>query len=146
MKILNQYDPRWATVKIGASNLTLAAKGCTITCCSMLSDYFFCFLTPAQIAGHKDWFTKDGLILWSKLKFNNMVFVKREYTYVPAEINAAIIEPKRAVILAINRDAHWVAATGILPLGYYRIADPYGGKRSVIHKSKISGFALFHSL
>lgn len=156
MIYLSQRDLRWAGVKLGQSKLTVGRFGCTTTCISMLSDYFGCFATPAELAQGKlviyDLlkYTKDGLLIWKSLNLKHMDFEKRVFGRVDFDIETSLKDPKKAVILAVNNDAHWVVATSvnkfwrILGRNVYNIIDPWTGKKSTTRAFKnISGSAHF---
>jgi len=146
MILLSQRDPRWSQVKIGASNLTIGRYGCTTTCLSMLSDYFKCFVTPDAIANKKNNYTPDGLVIWKNLSFAHMEFESRQIGRVDKDIQAALKDPNRAVILLVDNGQHWVVALGKTLTGNdYRVADPwFGDKRTACGTYKnITGAAYF---
>ena len=145
MKILCQRDPLWADKKIGGSYVTLGRYGCTITCISMITDYAGAWIRPDEIAKHKDWFTKDGLVLWSKLLLPAVTFEKRLYGKQDAEIIKSLKDPHKAVILQVQ-NYHWVLCLGQNWNGSYRIADPWTGKKANISKynDEITGSAHFN--
>ncbi len=143
MKILSQRDPSWSAVKIGASNLTIGRYGCTVTCMSMLTDFFGNWGTPKQIAEHKEWFTKDGLVKWTALKLKAMDFEKRLYGRNDAEIDISLKDPNKACILEVEHH-HWVVCLGKDLFGRYRIADPwFGDKASITRYKSITGSSHF---
>jgi hypothetical protein len=144
MKLLSQRDKLWGKVKLGRSELTCEKFGCTTTGLSMLSDYFGCFLRPDDIARMLDWYTPTGLILWTKLNFSRMVFVRRFYKFNAATINLAIKDPNLACMLEVDGN-HWVVAVSKLPfVNVYRIADPWDSKIKFSTAYKpITGGAIF---
>lgn len=144
MILLSQRDPRWADKPIGASNIKLGRYGCTVTCISMLTDYAGAWQRPDEIASHKDWFTKDGLVLWSKLSLPAITFEKRLYGKNDDEIMKSLKDPNKAVILQVQ-NYHWVVCIGKNWSGSYRIADPWTGKKANISKynNEITGSAHF---
>lgn len=143
MQILSQRNPQWADVKIGPSNITVGRYGCTITCISMLTSYFGNWVDPEQIA-LKQLFTKDGLIIWTKLNLPNIKFDHRGYGRNDVEIMDALKDPNKAVILQVQ-NYHWVVALGRGLLKGYRIADPWFGDKSTTarYKDQITGYAIF---
>jgi hypothetical protein len=149
IQVLNQWDKAWADVKIGSTNLPLKRWGCTITSLSMASQWYNEYTTPPEIAGHKDWFTykvpnvEDGQIIWSKLRFKNFRFLKRFYKFDPADLDAALKNPRDTVLIEINNHSHWVLGLRKLGFGLYLIADPNGGKKRIIKSSQINGLAIF---
>ena len=144
MIVLNQWDYRWAKIKLLPSNLTMTRYGCTTTAICMLSDYFGCFKTPDQVVGINIKYTVDGLIIWESINFPAFKFVKRvRNLFDVVSVDDSLKDPDKAVILAINNDAHWVVALRKLPLGMYLVADPLGGKKRIVSKKIISGSAHF---
>ena len=127
IKILSQRDKRWATIKLGESNLILGRYGCTTCCISMLSDYFGSFHDPADLAVKTLKYTADGLILWQSVNnIEHMAFEKRLYKRNDAEILKSLKDPKGAVILEVANYSHWVVAIGKTLLGNdYKIVDPW---------------------
>jgi len=144
MRILSQRDPVWAGENIGKTNIKIGRYGCTITCLSMLSDYFGCFKTPAWM-GDNLRFTNQALLYWQsvseRLCFN---FARRYYGVNYPVIDEALKNPKKAVILEVEH-YHWVLAIGKIPFTkIYRIADPWTGtKRLSTAYRYISGFTTF---
>lgn len=144
MKLLSQRDPLWADKNIGASTIKVGRYGCTLTCLSMLSDYAGAWMRPDVIAGQKEWFTKDGLVIWTKLGIPGLIFEKRLYGKNEAEIDESLKDPKKAVILQVQ-NYHWVVCVGKNWNKSYRIADPWTGKRANMSKydHDITGSAHF---
>lgn len=154
MRILSQNDPQWSRLKLGNSPLTVGRFGCTTTCISMLSDYFKCYRTPADIASARNPYLKytdvnhpqgPGLIIWESFKLPPMLFGKRLRELNHAEIQISLKDPKKAVILEVEH-RHWVVAVGKVPFtNVYRIFDPWDGKKkfSTSYKS-ITGSAHFY--
>lgn len=146
---LSQRDPKWANKKLGLSLLTIGRFGCTTTSISMLSDYFGQYLSPDKIANHGEFYTKEGLILWGKLSFGNFKFLKRGYGQNDSDIQTYLKDPKKAVILEVNNEQHWVVAIKKQILfnitKSYIVADPWLGKDVDCKKTyhNITGYALF---
>lgn len=133
MKYLSQRDPLWSKNLIGASKLTIHDFGCTLTCISMLSDFFKGYLRPDEIAAHKEWFTRAGLIDWSALKLPTISWEKRLRVKDDAEIIKSLKDPKKAVILEVQipKGRHWLVCIGKELFGPgYRVIDPWTGKKS----------------
>lgn len=145
MIYLSQRDPRWANLKIGASNLTVGSYGCTLTCISMILSYFGDWRSPAAISTNANWFTKDGLVNWLKIPF----FAWREYGRNDVKILAALKDPKQAVILEVplpKGGKHWlVAKRKALLSNDYVCQDPWTGKEvnAVKTYGAIAGSAFF---
>jgi ABC-type bacteriocin/lantibiotic exporter with double-glycine peptidase domain len=146
MIYLSQRDPRWSHVKLGDSQLTVGRYGCTTTCISMISDYFRCYVRPDIIAADASRYTKDGLVLWQNMKFANFKFEKRLYTRDDTEIITSLKDPKKAVILQVDNQQHWVVALSKTWFGKdYNVLDPwFGDKRTACGTYKnITGSAHF---
>lgn len=147
MQVLSQRDPRWANEKLGTSYVTVGRYGCTITCLSMLSDFFGRFKTPRYLAKYLK-YTKDGLIIWGSMPaVLPFKLEKRLYRRDDAEIKKSLKDPKKAVILQVD-NYHWVVCLGTYRFApwIYRCADPWTGKKQVLLRplglySKITGSA-----
>lgn len=144
MKILCQRDPQWSQSLLGASSLTIGRYGCTTTCLSMLTDYFGKYQSPPEIAGRKEFYAKEGLILWNKLNLGDMQFISRGYGNNKLAIDAAIKNPSLAVILEVNH-SHWVVAIGKTIFGQTRIADPWFGDKATLarYQNNVTGYSIF---
>lgn len=146
MKYLSQKDARWSGKKIGSSYLTVGRMGCCLTSISMLSDLFGQWLPPDAIASHVDWFTPQGLVLWTKLNVAGMKFVWRQYGRNDAKILAALKDPKQGVILQVSHGTHWVVAVRKMWWkNDYVTVDPWTGRvgAAVGDYSNITGAAFF---
>jgi len=165
MITLSQRDVRWRDKLIGQSRETIGQSGCTITCLSMLSDYYFGLKNPPDeylrpdFLAEKLLFTPDGLVYWKSV--NSVCpfeFAWRYYTRDDYVILGALENPVRSVILRVNFsnyssvNKHWLVATGIsslgLKMGGFTVADPWTGKRSsaggILSKYRtIDGMATF---
>ncbi len=143
MQSYSQRDPRWANVRLGASNLFMGRYGCTTTCIADLSTYFGDNDNPAEVAQRLQYTT--GLIIWGSCKFPHFHFERREFGRNDANIKAALRDPNRAVILQVQNGSHWVVATGNALLGGYKIADPWFGDFSTTRRygNSITGAAYF---
>lgn len=143
MKILSQRDPTWSKEKLGASTLTIGRYGCTTVAMSMLTDYFGKWVSPSQIAAHRDWYTPDGLVKWAALKMPAMSFEQRLFGRNDAEIMESLSDPEKGVILQVE-NYHWVLCLGKDVFGRYRIADPWFGDKALVTRYKsITGSAHF---
>lgn len=130
VKYLSQRDPAWAAQRLGISNLTLGRYGCTSVCLSMLSDYFDNYMSPPEIASHKNWYTKGGLIVWDKLDFPKMKFVERVRIRADNKIKESLLKINTAVMLEVNNGQHWVVALRKAMFGNdYLVLDPWSGQK-----------------
>ena len=146
MKILSQRNPVWAGDNIGKTNQKIGKVGCTITCISMLSDYFGSFRTPAWFADNLK-FTKEALLYWTSVntqKELKFTWTFRGYGQDWNKIDSALKDPNTAVILEVEH-YHWVVALSRIPFTrIYRIADPWTGTKRLSSAYKyISGFSTF---
>lgn len=149
MKLVNQGDPKWAGVKIGESNSTIRDYGCTISCLSMLSDWYGHYLDPEYMAKNLV-FNKNGEIVWSSITNNPhlpMEFVWRYYNYDEIHLLPSLNSKTQSVMLRINlvikgkTYVHWVVAIKKVGSLYY-VADPLGGYRHWITRGSITGFTV----
>lgn len=146
---LNQRDPRWANVKIGNSDLTIAGAGCTLTCVCMGSQFMGFPITPAEMAAHKDWFTSGGWINWTKINLPTCEFRWREAGCNMPMIKQYLIhtpstpwDKDHFVLLEVNHQ-HWVLALGE-SYGDIVCIDPfYGETKNVLHEYKNITAAVF---
>jgi len=160
MEYLSQRDPRWANVTIGETTTTLGRMGCTITCLSMLTDYFGCKLSPAQIAQNANNFSNDS-VQWINLDFPTFSFRWREGHYFSDADNIIDIEVikaylatgndseqrnNRAVLLEVANRSHWVVGL-YYSYGDIIAIDPWTGKtvRVLETYGNITGAALFQA-
>lgn len=148
MLYLSQRDPQWASVRLGASNLTMGRYGCTTTCISMLSSYFGNYKTPPSIAKNRTWYTPDGLVIWANIKIANMIFVGRVRQFDERLANEYLRDPNKAVMFEVNNGQHWVVAIKKKLIGSdYVAVDPWDGRQcNVLQKyHNITGMALWKS-
>jgi hypothetical protein len=156
IKYLSQRDPQWAMVKMGTSQTTLGAKGCLVTDLSMLTDYFGCYQTPAQIAQNSKNFQNDNLN-WIALDFPTFSFraeLNNPFETAPVDMNivkAWIEDPSdinkadRAVILEVSNHTHWVLPLWYTATGDILAIDPWIGKTCNVFEDyhNVTNAALF---
>ena len=135
MQKLSQRDPRWSSVRLGASPLTLGGYGCTTTCVAMIEG-----ITPDKIATHTEVYTNPGgLILWSKLNaiLKNVQFEWRDVV-ASAGFNKAKVDSrieKGEVLFEVDGGAHWVLPIRKSEDGKDYVAnDPWTGKECNVRK------------
>lgn len=146
---LSQYDKRWAKATLGSTTLTIARWGCTLTCVSMLSDWYSKFkgrfFRPDELA-KKLQFTPEGLLIWGSIpKVLPFGLEKRSYKVNHEEIRASLKGFYTSVILNVHNGGHWVLAVKALPFNAYLCVDPLGGKFKIF-KSGIVGSAHFNHI
>jgi len=128
---LSQRDPRWATKTIGATKLTIGKLGCTTTAICMVADYFGVKIMPDQLGATKGLYNAKAEIIWSKLKLPVFKWEWRGYGHGAVEakkIKQYLADPKKAVILQVANQSHWVVAVKATADGKsYSVVDPLGG-------------------
>lgn len=113
----------------------------------MLTDYFGCDLSPADIAGYTSFYTQDGLVLWNSLNFKCMVFETRRQGRNDQAIKTSLKDPNKAVMLQVNDGEHWVVALRSTLFGNsYIVADPWTGQKCDVLKvyKNITGSSHFN--
>lgn len=149
MIILSQRDSRWGDEKLGTTSYKINRWGCTLTCISMLSDYFATFKgvfkTP-KILAKQVAFTKDGLILWDSLKTcTQMKLDQRVFNRDDGLAEKYLKDPEKAVLFQV-RGNHWVLGLAKIG-GVFKVADPWFGDKcftgtTLTRYPKITGMAL----
>jgi len=142
MLTLSQRDKRWGGEYLGKSNSTVGRYGCTITSISMATDFFKQWKNPQKLARELT-FTKDGLLVWSRLpKATCFKLEARFYGQKDNIIQEALRHPRKVVLIQVE-NYHWVLGTGKSLFGGYNIADPWFGDRSTTRRYKsITGGAV----
>lgn len=146
MRYLKQSDPQWASVRIGKSPYTVASKGCLITSCSMITDFFGNWCSPSWLAQNLS-FTPSGMLVWSSLRKKTNIHLEERFLNVYREdkILEGINDPNKASILEINYGWHFVLAVRKIPLTrHYVIIDPISGTKTttLLRRYKVTGSAL----
>lgn len=146
--ILCQRSAEWKDKLLGSSKLKIGDYGCTSTAIAEVNNLFGAECTPADVAAHKEWYTKDGLILWPKLNLQKANFIWRHYNFNPAIISQNILDRDKAVLLEVNMpraNKHWLFAEAISDDGQIFARDPWTGYIvNVFQKyGAVTGFALF---
>jgi len=140
MTLYSQRDSRWANKKIGNSNSTIGALGCTISTIASLSSWYGCDHDPAWMAKYLRFL--NDLILWQSV--NEKLCFKwkwRQYGYNEQKILDSLNGETTSVIFQVY-SRHWVV--GIKKIGnYYWCGDPWDGKRKLFHKKYITGSSHF---
>lgn len=143
MIYLSQRDKRWATATIGKTALTVGRWGCTLTSLSMLSSFYGCFKTPAELAKTLGLFTPGGLLIWGMVEKVFGGKIKFVYRYGQGDkvvrndkaIRDSILgSPKTSVILEVANHSHWVVAVGVYGNDYMCV-DPIDGQKKLVLKT-----------
>lgn len=137
-----QNDPRWKDNKIGGSQETLGAVGCTVCCVSMALAHHGIHWLPNQLnelLKTHDGYTQQGWLKWytlSKITDNQITFYipnKPSLAVIDAALNAG--EPVVAKILLYDVVYHWVLIVGKAGKEYL-VKDPLGDGQSLDKLSK----------
>ena len=73
IKYLSQQDPQWKDLPMSGTTLTIGNDGCAMTCMSMLTDFYGCYQTPAQLA-QSPVYDKGGQAQWLNMDFPTFCF------------------------------------------------------------------------
>lgn len=144
MVYLSQRNPKWGNKPIGNSNSLIKDYGCTVTCISMLSDFYGCYKDPAWNAKYLS-FLVDKLIWKSVTEKLCFKFVYRYYTKNMVEFEKAMKGKTTACLFEVNKK-HWVVAVrkSTYPWSkWYLTIDPWTGTKNWYHEDSISGGATF---
>lgn len=134
---LSQRDPRWSWKKIGNSNSTIGAYGCTITCIAMASDYFRCYHDPGWMAKYLKFL--NDLVIWQSIeKVCCFKFKWRYYKHDKPVFAEALINPKTVLLLNVQSGRHWVIATKKVWGGYW-VVDPWTGRSTYYLDNSVVG-------
>ena len=138
-----QSDPRWSTVKLGITNLTLGRVGCKTVAMTIGHNKIAPQnrLTPDKLARTLK-YTRDGLMIHDQ-EYPDMKFVKRVWRGVITEELRGYTQLKdRFALIAVNQNTHWVFCKGIYGKDFF-IIDPFDGKGKWLLKSyKPCGYEL----
>ncbi|NJO17577.1 MAG: hypothetical protein HC877_18120 [Thioploca sp.] len=132
-----QNDPRWKNDRIGGSQQTLGAVGCTICCVSMALAHYGIDLPPPQLnelLKANNGYTSQGWLKWqtvSQLTSSQIDFMIADQPQT-ALIDAALrlSQPVIAKILLYGIFPHWVLIVGKNGPDYL-IKDPLGDGKSL---------------
>lgn len=125
-----QRNPKWSQVKLGKTNRTIGAVGCTTCTLSDATSYFKIEKTPDVLARTLD-YTADALILWGSLPKVGLKLKQRFFGYRKDIIEAGLKDPNTTVSLNVDGGAHWVFALRSLGFGKYLVHDPWYDRRSI---------------
>lgn len=142
MIILNQKNPLWRNKKIGKSQSSIGEFGCTISCLSMISDWYKKYKNPEWMSDNLS-FTPDGRIFWTSITESElpMKFVYRYYAKDDAKIKKILASKDGTCILQVNNN-HWVFLIGYSKILGYKVADPFYGDTTYLlpRRYKVTGF------
>lgn len=137
-----QRDPRWASVKLGTSNTTIAGYGCLLTDITMYTNFLLgTNYTPAEmneIIKKVGGFVSGNLFrfaaLWEAFpdKIGSDKFIRCDLVPAPLSEIDAILKDRRPVIvetrMSNHTQEHWALIIG-KQNGKYVANDPWTGKR-----------------
>ena len=132
MKILRQTNPVWKNLSLGGSKLTIGGFGCTSTALAEANNKFGAQCTPVDVSNHKEFYTSEGLILWTKLDLKYVKFEAngREYKYNEQRIFDSLTNPKKCVLLQVmfpKAGQHWVFGEALGDENIIYARDPFYG-------------------
>lgn len=118
-------------MRVGPTHLTIGEIGCTLTCVSMLSDYFGEFMPPDKIARLPGLFDATGKIIWAVLPryFHKFKPVLRVKGRSDLKIQSSLNDPRQACMVQVNNGKHWVVPVrGTWAANGYLAVDSWTGK------------------
>lgn len=128
----SQRDKKWASKKLGFSNLTIGDYGCTITSLASLISYVYQeTYTPDKVndllKGVNGFV--GALVLWSRIPvaFNKLKFIKRVYSYNNLETSLYVYGRKMPVMVEVNAARIGAIRHWVLFLGGQKEMDPWDG-------------------
>jgi hypothetical protein len=131
MNFFGQRNPKWSQVKLGKTNRTIGAVGCTTCTLSDATSYFRIERKPDYLAGALD-YTPDALILWGSLPKVGLKLKQRFYGFRKDIIAAGLKDPNTTVSLNVDGGAHWVFALKAIPFtNSYLVHDPWYDRKSI---------------
>lgn len=130
MKLFGQRNPKWANVKLGKTNRTVAQVGCTTCTIADATSWFGIEKNPGELAKTLD-YTPDALILWGSLEKVGLKLKKRFFGHDKTLIAAALKDPNTTVSLNVDGTRHWVFALRALPFDKYWVHDPWTDSKKV---------------
>lgn len=145
IKPLGQRDSRWANERLGTSNTTIGGYGCTITCLTMLLNYYGYNETPSTVnkkLTNNNGFLNGNLLIWQAIPkiWDRIKFEWRGYGY-----NNDNVSKNLPCLVEVDFDGttktddkHWV-----LFKGDKRMNDPWTGLDEPTSKySILTGYAV----
>ncbi len=153
--ILSQRDPRWRSVHLGHSALTIGGEGCLTTVLAMINNHFLppetpC--TPIDVAEHNEFYNQAGLVLWLNVEMHGAKsdIIPRSYGFDSARILEAIANPTTqqvALEVTLPSGPHWLRASGVIN-DRIMADDPwYGDNCDIVARyGNITGSGFFKSI
>lgn len=147
IKPLSQRDKRWASKKLGFSNLTIGSYGCTLVSLTMLLNYLGYIDTPDQV-NQKLKSVKafsGALLLWTNVQkaYPKLKFIKRAYNYSNIEVASYVYVRKLPVMVEVNASSIGAPRHWVLFKGGGVMNDPWTGKEEKTSKYPLTGYSLY---
>lgn len=144
MDRLSQRDPRWANIKLGTSDKTIASHGCTITVLAMIigttPDVVNARLNtlPKDAEGNTG-FAQGNLVYWSRIEeaFPG-IKVRRVWSYDNADVLASVPN----VIVQVNGAPIGVPMHFVRFVGNKKIHDPWDGQEKPTSTYAVQSYAV----
>ncbi len=155
IKALSQRDSRWASKKLGFSDLSIGFYGCTITVLTMLLNYVEgTDYTPDQVneklktaKAFSDGVTigKGALLVWARvpLVFPSLKLIKRGYNYFNLEVAWWVYVRKMPVMVEVNAASIGAPRHWVLFIGWGNQLDPWYGKMNSTKTYPLTGYTVY---
>ena len=147
MQPLSQRDNRWNNTPLGSSKTTtIGSHGCTITCLTMVLNYYGYNETPATVntkLKNNGGFAYTNLLVWTAIPkiWDRMKFEWRGYGYDNNLVSSnlpCLVEVDMDNTLSTPKDKHWVVFKG-----NQKMNDPwYGTERATNAYKYLTGYAV----
>jgi hypothetical protein len=137
VEAMSQNDPRWKSIRLGTSGVTIGQQGCLITCVAMVARFYGYDTDPARLntwLKDHNGYSNGNLFNWYSTWLK--VATWEECLNIPAPLNKldealakgepcicwVDFDPNTAVM-----DMHWIVITGKLGADDYVMIDPWDG-------------------
>ncbi|GEM_PF-6115930 len=137
--LFNQLDSRWASVKLGFSNLTIGGYGCALTSKAMVFNYYLPnFTDPKRLNSYlknHNGYVSSGLIKWnncgtpSGVSYGGSVPISR--SVISQKLNQG--SPLVGQVYKVRMPMHFVVLTGESDDNFL-INDPWQGIKTSLEK------------
>lgn len=135
---MSQNDPRWKSIRLGTSNVTIGQQGCLITCVAMVEKYYGFDYTPATLNAYltnHDGYASGNLLWWGRVPHLSIA-TWVDCLNVPAPLSQidACLGRGEPVIAHVDFvpstspiNDHYVLLIGKLGADDYTMIDPWDG-------------------
>jgi hypothetical protein len=133
----SQNDPRWKSIRLGTSGVTIGQQGCLITCVAMVARFYGYDTDPARLntwLKDHNGYSNGNLFNWYSTWLK--VATWEECLNIPAPLNKldeALAKGEPAIVwvdfnpATATVDMHWVLLIGKLADEDYVMIDPWDG-------------------